>query len=293
MVNQILPKYGLSALVICVNYHDEQNTVSFVNEILQQECSDSLRLIIVDNSEGSSSDPRLLHLAKADSRVQVMKAPGNLGYFGGANWALRLYLAGAPLPDWIIVSNSDISFIGRDFLIRLFTLYPDNAPSVVAPSILSKFSGTDQNPYMEQRPSSARMHFYKWVFRYYPTFVIYNTLSLVKHKMQAVIPMVIPFYDARKKKSKQPRAIYAPHGSFIIFHRSYFEAGGSLEYDVFLFGEEIFIAETARRLGLTVFYDPRLVVLHSGKATTGKFKSRKMARFIREASSYCADKFFS
>jgi GT2 family glycosyltransferase len=91
----------------------------------------------------------------------------------------------------------------------------------------------------------------------------------------------------------EPLQIYAAHGAFLAFRKSYFEAGGTLRHGAFLFGEEIFVAETVRRLGLTIGYDPRLRVFHRGYTTTGYMPSRQMATYMREAARYCADTWFS
>ena len=280
-------------LVICVNYYNEEDTHGFVSSLLSQRCSGSLQVVVIDNSGKESLNPLLIDLA-TDSRVNILNPGGNLGYFGGAAWGLKNFSASEPLPDWVIVANTDMSFPNGDFFNKLFSCYPHGFKGVLVPSIYSTLSETDQNPYMLSRPKAVRMHFYKWVFRFYPISTAYQVLAFVIKKLLTLI---------RRKKTTlascqenrevlQPQRIYAPHGSFIIFHRSYFEEGGNLEHGVFLFGEEVFVAETTRRLGLNILYDPRLIVLHREHATTGTFKNRKIARFVREATTYCADEFF-
>lgn len=284
-----------SILTICVNYNNDKETQKFVSGLLAQKGDFSQRVIVVDNGESPSLDSSVHNLFKSDSRVLIINSGKNLGYYGGAALGLREYIKEFPLPDWIIVCNTDIDLIQPDFLSKLCDLYSVKPHAVIAPSIISGISGRDQNPYMKFRPSRWRMHFYKWVFRYYPTFVAYQTLALAKQKLLAVIhknPVFTGDKVVEKAAQREPRAIYAPHGSFVVFHRSYFEAGGNLDHGVFLFGEEVFVAETVRRLGLTITHDPRFVVLHHEHATTGVFKNRKVARYVREASAYCADKFF-
>jgi len=291
MISRLGNESSWNALVICVNYRSEQDSVSFAQDILNQEIPERLRVTVVDNNGNDASDLRLISLANSDSRVSILNPKRNLGYFGAAAYGLRQYCANCPAPEWVIVSNADISFPRQDFFKRLFTFYKNNPPGVLAPKICSSF-GTDQNPYLLKRPSRIRMHFNKWVFRYYLTLMIYEIFSLMKQKLSALIRKIPPL--SRIKISPQsPKAIYAPHGSFVIFHRSYFEAGGNLDYPVFLFGEEILIAETAKRLGLAVVYEPRLQVIHREHSTTSFFKSRIISRFIKEAAQHCADKYFS
>lgn len=287
------PERLQSVLVLCVNYHNEQNTQDFIYDLLRQEFTSLLRIIVVDNNEGKNLDSRLSTLAEVDPRVRILHPTRNLGYFGAANWGLQKYLTNAPLPNWIIVSNTDISFPGSDFFTLLFSLYPNNAPTVLAPSIESTLSRVDQNPQIRQRPSEIRWRLYTWIFRYYPTFTLYYVMSLLKHILYGFLRKIIRFASNRENISQlHPQVIYAPHGSFILFHRSYFDAGGNLEQDTFIFAESIIIAETIRRLGLSIIYDPRLSVLHHEHAATGIFKSRKIARYQWEASVYCFNKFF-
>lgn len=282
-------------LTICVNYNNDKETQQFVSELLAQKGDFSQRVIIVDNSESPSFDSLLYNLFQSDSRVLIINSGRNLGYYGGAALGLREYIKEFPLPDWVIVCNTDIDLIQPDFLLKLCNFYAVNPPAVIAPSVYSTLSKVNQNPHMQHRPNAACMHFYKWIFRYHPTFVAYQTLALAKQKLLAVIhknSVVADDEEVEKVVQSGPRAIYAPHGSFIVFHRSYFEAGGSLDHGAFLFGEEVFVAETVRRLGLAVTYDPRLFVLHREHAATGVLKNRKKFLYVREASAYCADKFF-
>lgn len=284
-----------SILTICVNYKNDKETQQFVSELLAQKGDFSQKVIIVDNSELPSLDSPLYSLFESDSRVLIINSGKNLGYFGGAALGLRESIKEFPLPDWVIVCNTDIDLIQPDFLSKLCKFYAVDPPAVIAPSVYSTLSKVNQNPNMQHRPNAARMHFYKWVSRYHPTFVAYQTLALVKQKLLAVTHKNPVFTDGEaveKMRQPAPSAIYAPHGSFIVFHRSYFEAGGSLDHGAFLFGEEVFVAETVRRLGLTVTYDPRLVVVHREHAATGVLKNRKRFLYVREASAYCADKFF-
>lgn len=284
-----------SILTICVNYNNDKETQQFVSELLIQKGDFSQKVIVVDNSESPSLDSPLYSLFKSDSRVLIINSGKNLGYFGGAALGFREYSKEFPLPDWVIVCNTDIDLIQPDFLSKLCNFHAVNPPAVIAPSVYSTLSKVNQNPNMQHRPTVARMHFYKWISRYHPTFVAYQTLALAKQKLLAVThrnPVVTDGDAVENRRQPAPRAIYAAHGSFIVFHRSYFEAGGNLDHGAFLFGEEVFVAETIRRLGLTAIYDPRLVVLHREHAATGVLKNQKRFLYVREATAYCADNFF-
>ena len=280
------------ALVICVNFHCEEDIRRFVAETLDQRGSDRLRVVVVDNGSDEAIDPPLASLADQDFRVSVLSPGANLGYYGGAAWGLQKYMETMTLPEWIVVSNPDIQFSGGDFFECLLRLYSFSPQAVIAPAIFAPELGGDQNPYMIERPSRFRIHFYKWIFRFYITCLVYHLLTPARTNAGRLLRAGLRSQASSIKAPLLPRAIYAPHGSFVLFHRSYFAAGGDIKHGARLYGEELFVAESARRLGLKVVYDPRLQVLHRRHSTTQALPDTKMAAYLRESSAYVADTFF-
>jgi GT2 family glycosyltransferase len=88
-------------------------------------------------------------------------------------------------------------------------------------------------------------------------------------------------------------AIYAAHGSFFIFSRRYFEGGGFLDGNLFLYGEEISVAEICRSLGLPVVYEPSLCVLHKEHQSTGKALNRFTYECQKRAMHYVTSRYLS
>jgi len=280
-----VPTIHDDVLLICVNYRKPAETKRFVSSAREQSLNSSLRVVVVDNSpfpgEGGVADQ-----LEGDPNLKAIAPEKNLGYFGGAELALREHLQSHPLPDWVIVSNPDVYFREHDVLKRLCDSHRGSEPAVIAPSIRTLESFVDQNPYMRVRPSRFRMRLNSWVFSRYPIDVVYQGLSWIKHRsLDGVTKEPV-------SRASSPSKIYAPHGSFIALHRSYFEHGGTLEYGAFLFGEEIFVAETARRLGLTVLYEPSIVIEHTERRTATGLWNRDISRYRRQASRYLARNFF-
>jgi GT2 family glycosyltransferase len=273
-------------LLICVNYRKPAETRHFVASALKQSLHPSLRVVVVDNSPlpvaGGVPEP-----APTDPHVKAIATGKNLGYFGGAAAALADHLKSHPLPDWVIVSNPDVHFSDGDVLQRLCDAHRGEEPAVIAPSIRTVNTAVEQNPYMRDRPSAFRMHLYSWLFSAYPIDVVYESLSWVKHRALEL------FSKGRADATASlPEKIYAPHGSFIALHRSYFERGGTLEYPAFLFGEEIFIAETARKLGLIVLYEPAVMIEHTERSTAAGLWNRDASRYRKQASRFLARTYF-
>jgi GT2 family glycosyltransferase len=273
-------------LLICVNFRKPVETQHFVATALEQTLGSSLRVVVADNSPypGEGGVPAS---ATSDPRVKTLATGTNLGYFGGAKAALADHLASHPLPDWVIVSNPDVYFSGRDVLQRLCDSHRGDEPAVIAPAIRTVHTAVEQNPYMRVRPSRLRMHIYRWLFSSYPVDVVWEGLSWVKHRVFELFSKVHP-----PAASSLPEKIYAPHGSFIALHRSYFERGGNLDYGAFLFGEEIFVAETVRQLGLTVLYEPAVAVEHTERSTAAGLWNRDASRFRRQASRFLVRNYF-
>ena len=282
----------LSMVVIGISYQSNAEAICFLRQVMGAKERQRPFLILVDNSEASDLSHTLSETERAQSGLLIHVPGSNLGYFGGAASALDTFLLSHPLPDWVIVCNVDLLVQEEDFFSQLISYATSHTHAVVAPGIISGLSVMDQNPFMRVRPSNLRMKFYKVLFQWYPAHLFYAVMYLMKERLYRLRqPSMID--TSEPTASIEPVPIYAAHGAFLAFRKSYFEAGGTLRYGAFLFGEEVFVAETVRRLGLTIGYDPRLRVFHRGHTTTGCIPSRQMAAHMREAARYCADTWFS
>jgi GT2 family glycosyltransferase len=144
----------------------------------------------------------------------------------------------------------------------------------------------DQNPFMRRRPSRLRWASFRFSFSSYGIAALWDWASRQKQRLKA-------YWQARRSEAPSTQKserefIYAPHGAFFIFSRRYFEAGGYLDGNLFLYGEELSVAEICRSLGLPVIYEPSLSVVHNEHRSTGKRISRfsyecqkKALRYIR------------
>jgi GT2 family glycosyltransferase len=275
--------HDLDVVLVCVHYGKPEETVRFVKAAVDQATRSQLTVVVVDNSPiaGQGVPTTVASLGN----VRVLEPGRNLGYFGGAALALADYVQSNRQPNWLVISNPDIHFSSPTVIDDLVELHRGREPGVLAPSIRSTTTGRDQNPYMRKRPSRLRMQFYRLTFSTYPTNVLYESLHWIKGR-------VIRSGADPIRGSRSPEVIYAPHGSFVAIHRSYFDRGGTLDHGALLFGEEIYLAETAARYGLRVLYEPRLSLNHDEHATIGGPWNRSAARLRKEASRYLADTFF-
>jgi GT2 family glycosyltransferase len=209
--------------------------------------------------------------------------PSNLGYFGAAHLVLNSVWKNR-LPDWLVVSNADIRLPQHSFLTRLAD-HSAGRCAVIAPKIVSTETGLDQNPFHRHRPSAVRINLNRLIPRVPLLFWLVTAQYLIKRSIRRRIP------GNHAQSTKNSTNIYAPHGAFIVFSKEYFRRGGSLNCGAFLFAEEIFVAETCRRLGLHITHSPDLEVLHDEHVSTRG--NPAIRRYQAEAADYCFREFFA
>lgn len=284
-----------SILILCVNYRNDAETNAFVRTAIDLPCRAG-NIVVISNSPSEESGE--LESLNNIEGVQVLFPEKNLGYFGAAAYGLSSYLAARSLPDWIIVCNTDIEFPDPAFFCQLAELYTKDPPAVIGPDILlvsrngRPSSRTHQNPHFCTRPIPRKMRLFVAISRNYFIYAAYELLSSLRYAITNILA------GARRRTIEEaaagrPRKIYAPFGAFIVFHRQYFEAGGHLNYGSFLFGEEIFVAETARRLGTAIVYDPRLRLCHREHGAMLNVPSRQIAHYAAQSARYLVRTYFS
>jgi len=247
--------------------------------------------MIVDNASGSEELMKIRPVVAEFSNVRLLESPTNQGYFGGARFAFDHYLErGNALPDWVMVCNHDVLIEDEEFFSKLFCQDPGTA-GVIAPRIQALPGRTDQNPFMRRRPGALRWANLRFVSSNYWAAAIWDWLSRRKSEFRSWLAarrgQSLPDVNAKSE------AIYAAHGSFFIFSRRYFEAGGFLDGNLFLYGEEISVAEICRSLGLPVVYEPSLCVLHKEHQSTGRVLSRFTYECQKKAMQYVTSRYLS
>tara|TARA_Y100001935_G_scaffold255527_1_gene269182 strand:- start:7476 stop:8336 length:861 start_codon:yes stop_codon:yes gene_type:complete len=283
-------KKNNSICIIIVNYESDNYALELIKSINSQNFIENIKIILVDNSERKSSS-KLFNKIK-NKNIISLKAPENLGYFGGARLGFKKFKElNDKLPEYLIVCNSDVYFKSKIFFQKLVNHKYNSNIGVIAPAIISNQLNADKNPKIQKRPSNIKMHLYKILFYSRISQNFYILLHLIKYSLLKLFKKLM-----KQKNSKHEylsKKIYAPHGSLIIFTKNYFQNGGSLDYPCFLFNEEVFVAETVRELKMQILYDNELVVYDNEHVSTGIMRSRKIAKYVSISSKYIAEKYFS
>ena len=146
----------------------------------------------------------------------------------------------------------------------------------IAPTIFSQTLHFDFNPQAVKRYSLRKMKMLRFMFKY-------PILLKIKQKL------LHQYHDIKNCK---PGKIYAGHGSFIILTRNFFQHCGIIDYPIFLYGEEIFLAEVCRRHQLIVEYTPQIRVQDIGKVSTGKFSFKSYCRYNYQSTNYIINTYY-
>jgi GT2 family glycosyltransferase len=275
-------------LIVGVIYNTYPETIRYLDS-LASIAHQNFTLILVDNSN-KATPPDFLQKTRSYPFLHYLKSESNIGYFRGAQAGLNHYLAKhADYPQWILVTNVDIVFT-PDFFHRLNTLPDQPHLGVVAPSIISKKWNTDYNPKIITRYSVGKLKFYRFL---YTSFILHNLFLTVAYFKKWVLGLVKKRSEISESHNQNYKKIYAPHGSCIVFKKTYFTLGGALDLSNFLFGEEILVAETALQLGLDVEYHPELVIDDYEHASTGFFISPAVNRYNHEAIQAILDRYYT
>lgn len=270
--------------IICINYNSDEDTLSYLESLEKAyyKVVDNLYLtvILIDNSTRKNIIDFENKLNEFSFKVVYIKNINN-GYFGAAQVGLNYIKEYQILSDFTIVSNVDLGINEYFFNILISKKYAQEV-GVVAPSIISKYRQADLNPKIIRKVPKAKFMIFKTIFSNDLLFRIQNKINTYKYRKKRILD----------KSSYHMKNIYAPHGAFIIFTKEYFDRGGSFDYPIFLFGEEIFVAESCIQLGLNVIYDQELKILDNDHGSTGKEKLTFLRNEYKKALNYVLKNYY-
>lgn len=234
-------------------------------------CSDHERDLYLSTIRNAAQ--KASNIVDVDVFVSNNTKEDNPGYFG----AIKRLMQQVDVNnyDYSIISNVDL-MLEENFFQKLADYNCSEDTGWIAPQIWSNLEERDRNPKVLNRYSLKKLQ----ILRTFYQFPILDTLY------------TSTFYKKKKYESHQAGQIYAGHGSFIILTRRFFELCGKIDYPVFLFCEEIYLAELCRKAGLKVSYEPSLIVKDTEHASTGKMNHSFYCRCNYEAMLYIINTFY-
>ena len=271
-------------LIITVNYKNTVVTKNFVHSLEKLDHSDTVELVIVDSASTPETKKSLQILQQQTAlEIRLIASEKNTYYWGGVTLALRtLDIDFANGPSWIIACNNDILFKQKDFLTKLIALDPSKYP-VIAPTIYSSATGKNLNPYMA-KPIGTLEKIYLSLFyiNHISAYLIHRCRKLSKLFSRTFL----------KSVTATSNKIYAPHGAFMIFSKHYFTNGGWIDENNKLYGEEITVAEIAKRNNLSIIFNSAIEVYHQVHSSTAAHSWKRWFKDSKEAYKYYKKEYF-
>lgn len=257
---------------VAVNYNNSMITVNYVLNILSMKNSDTYltEIIIVDNFSEIDDYNYLRDNLSELSKVTLIRADKNIGYFRGLNFGLKKL--GANNFDYVIVGNNDL-FFERSFADKLAVRDYKLNQLVIVPDLVT-LDGIHQNPQFINKPSQLRRKAWEVYYTSYFFAVIIDCLYGTFRTLRRI---------NKKIKVISECEIFWCTGACMILRPMFFEKCGFLDDTTFLWGEEAFLAHQIEESSGKILYDPDLIVMHFENASVRKISSRKKYRMFGEA----------
>ena len=239
-------------LLICVTYHSDKELHTFLESVHRAEERVKGQMVVDIEIADNGKD--------------------NKGYLGGA---LPIYNGRAKEYDFVSISNVDLQ-LEPDFFEQLLRI-DTKGLGWIAPDIYTDKINRHENPFMLSRPT--KRNFMIWNIIYSSTWIyrMYYVLHRLKNKYSKVYPA---------------GDIYAGHGSFMLFTKTFVENNPDLHFPGFMYSEEIFMAELVRNARLNVRYCPTLHIANIGNISTGLINQSRKSRWSKESLRAIYKQFF-
>ncbi|MBQ9230966.1 MAG: glycosyltransferase family 2 protein [Prevotella sp.] len=261
--------------IFCVNYNSYPELYNYLDSISiaakEVEGAMNVDVYVADNTDKQYQE---ISYKTTNFHLRVFPFHQNLGYFG----AIKKMMESVPPAnyDYAIISNVDIR-LHTNTLSLLCNFQADKHTGWIAPAIISKSSGNNLSPQAVHRYSLSKLRLLWLSFRF-PFIHYLYAHTLHKRKLT--------------KKTHNKGIIYAGHGSCIILTREYFNRCGIINYPIFLYEEEIYIAEECRTHGLTAIFNPSIVIHDIGRVSTGKTNWKENYQWHAEGLEYILKKYY-
>lgn len=261
--------------VFCVCYNSYEILEKYLSSIDHSaKNAEGLADVEVFVSDNTMEDIRPINYDAKYFRLKIYEHHKNVGYFGGIG--LMMKQEACKDYDYIIVSNVDV-LMEADTLKSISLFSETEQVGWIAPIIFSEKEQKDRNPQAYNRYSRQRLNILRFMYKF-------SVLHYLYHRY---------VYKHRHNQAPRYGEIYAGHGSFIILTKAYIERCGIINYPVFLYGEEIYLAEHCREHALKVIHTPDIRVYDFDHYSTSSMKRHFYYKCHYEAIDYALKTFFN
>lgn len=266
------------AVMLLIAYNNMDEVDGFIDHIRSLDPRQDVAFSICDNSPTPKPSR---HRGAAD--VTTTARPDNPGYLDGGIQALAEYQRNCEMPDWVILTNTDLEVQSSNLACTLSENHDAGLPIVLAPRITEGEARIEKNPHVRQARSVTRLRVNRLLTATPVLTLAYLSASGLRHRTAAASAASAP--ATASPLAEANTTMFSPYGAMIIFSRAFVESLG-LPKGVPLLAEEYAIAQTAALNRVPVVFEPRVHVHHVAHTTTGPGVSMRRARMLHKAFRY-------
>ena len=231
----------------------------------------NITIVIVDNSNSINAVAFFETHRELSKQIKIKIFKNeNTGYLKGLSTGARQ--VPSCNTEFVFLCNPDLEFQKCDWL-GILSCYQASrvllAPQVITPA------GKNQNPNRVKSFSKFE------VFVNDISTINYGTYKLITNIRKILKKIYVRVRTISKQTGKQE--IWLPHGSCIIVDFNTLKDSNFFNENIFLWGEEVIIAEKARRHGATVLFEPSLKVFHNEHSATSNIIAKSKFEIWKES----------
>lgn len=258
---------------VMTNYNsseDTRNAIQSINSTIERE---KYQIVVVDNNSNEESKQALKRIETEFDNVHLILNNENVGYFKGLNLGIKYLKRNFTEIEYMVIGNNDLIYPENfyDSIINnlsIFKKYP-----VISPNVVTN-DGMHQNPHVISKISSFREMIYDLYYYNYFLAVCITKISKFTNK----------FTDRSDEKQFEiAQEIYQGHGSCYILGPVFFENFEELWAPTFLMGEEFFLSLQLKSKKFSMYYLPKISVLHTGNSSIGKVPKKEIWNISRKS----------
>lgn len=257
--------------VVLIDYNSYTRTIQYIEDILQYSDINIDGITIIDNSPSKDNYYELLkglnnksfqrekEIQREDcdayligrilqTKIIIVKTKENLGFARANNLGYKILKESIDI-EYVLFSNSDIIFDNHSLklsqLVDSFKI--EENIGLVGPLVVG-VNGKQQSP-------CKYLSIYS---RWWKPTLLWPFNKMLKSREQVYI--------------SKPDSVYRIIGAFMLAKCDGFEKIGGFDENTFLYGEECILSEKYKSIGLKVFCNPNVKIIHEGGYTTNTSK---------------------
>ena len=269
-------------LNIVIDYENETEVINYATQLSKLKNKEFLCIVVVINkSQLESFDEFINSLENLNIDFKVYFPSKNLGYLNGAIFGYECYIKETgSTPSWILISNTDISYIDDSFFENFSHNKYEDDIWVVGPSVYSPMTKSYSNPQYKERYSHQLLDRNIFIFSHPILAYLFVQGSKIKSR-----------YFKRNKKSSC--YVFSVHGCFFFIKNELANYLVNNPYKAILYSEEAYISNIVYKIGKKSFYDSSLEIIHHENTVTKLIGIKQRSKYIVDSLNVIKDEFYN